>query len=267
MKEVISKLIKEFLPYAKDQLGYPDNPSIFLRNDSKNAMEPLGKTAYYDPKQKTIVVYITNRHPKDILRSLSHELVHHSQNCSGKFDDIANVNLAEDYAQKNAHLRELEREAYEVGNLILRDWEDNKKTKKGVLEMSLKEWKNKELGTLLSETNKFGYDLSKLKEEKYEDDDTTSEEYDDSDETSSDELELKERAKTDSSDRVSGRDAGGRRLRPLEEEDKKPDADGDGVPDWADKKPGKDDMKNENKLRSFIRSIIKETITKQGKRK
>jgi len=27
----------------------------------------------------------------------------------------------------------------------------------------------------------------------------------------------------------------------IEEADKKPDADGDGVPDWADKKPGKDD--------------------------
>ena len=28
---------------------------------------------------------------------------------------------------------------------------------------------------------------------------------------------------------------------PIIEEEKKPDADGDGVPDWADKKPGEDD--------------------------
>ena len=31
-----------------------------------------------------------------------------------------------------------------------------------------------------------------------------------------------------------------------EAKDKKPDEDGDGVPDWADKKPGKDDHKDED---------------------
>jgi hypothetical protein len=30
-------------------------------------------------------------------------------------------------------------------------------------------------------------------------------------------------------------------------EKKKPDADGDGVPDWADKKPGKDDNEGKKK--------------------
>jgi hypothetical protein len=32
------------------------------------------------------------------------------------------------YAQNNKELRELEREAYETGNLLFRDWEDNLNT-------------------------------------------------------------------------------------------------------------------------------------------
>ena len=30
----------------------------------------------------------SNRHPKDVLRSFSHELVHHAQNCRGDLDDM-----------------------------------------------------------------------------------------------------------------------------------------------------------------------------------
>jgi len=85
----------------------------------------LGKTAYYTPVDKTIVLYVSGRHPKDVMRSFSHELVHHTQNCRG---DFAEANMREHgYAQKNEHLREMEREAYEVGNLCFRDWEDGVK--------------------------------------------------------------------------------------------------------------------------------------------
>jgi hypothetical protein len=73
----------------------------------------------------SITVFVDNRHPKDILRSLSHELVHHGQNCRG---DLNSAGAGEQgYAQKDPHLREMEREAYEVGNLCFRDWEDNYK--------------------------------------------------------------------------------------------------------------------------------------------
>lgn len=75
------------------------------------------------------MLYTQGRHIKDILRSLSHELVHHHQNCRGDFGDDANTN--EGYAQNDEHLREMEREAYECGNMIFRDWEDNLKSKGG----------------------------------------------------------------------------------------------------------------------------------------
>jgi hypothetical protein len=61
------------------------------------------------------------------MRSLSHELVHHSQNCRGDFD--GGIATVDGYAQEDGHLREMEREAYETGNMIFRDWEDNYKSK------------------------------------------------------------------------------------------------------------------------------------------
>jgi hypothetical protein len=59
------------------------------------------------------------------MRSLSHELVHHAQNCRGDFD--GGIATVDGYAQEDGHLREMEREAYETGNLIFRDWEDGLK--------------------------------------------------------------------------------------------------------------------------------------------
>jgi len=40
---------------------------------------------------------------------------------------LENITTEEGYAQTNKHLREMEKEAYTVGNMLLRDWEDSKK--------------------------------------------------------------------------------------------------------------------------------------------
>ena len=123
MNNIISQMVNKFIPFAQERMGFHKPPRLFLRSDSENANNPLGKTAYYDPSQKAVTLYITNRHPKDIMRSLSHELVHHTQNCRGDFNDIGE--MGEGYAQNDEHLREMEREAYETGNMCFRDWEDS----------------------------------------------------------------------------------------------------------------------------------------------
>ena len=92
----------------------------FVDNDEKNANELLGKTAYYDPLEKSITLYTLNRHPKDILRSYAHEMVHHIQNLENRLNNISTTNTNEDGA-----LPEIEKEAYERGNMCLRNWEDN----------------------------------------------------------------------------------------------------------------------------------------------
>ena len=167
MIEIISPMIKEFLPFAQKRMGFSQPPKLFLRGDNKNAQNPLGKTAYYDPGQKSITVYITGRHPKDVMRSISHELVHHAQNCRGEFDKPHQ--MGDGYAQNDSHMREMEREAYEIGNMCFRDWEDGLKNtiylehlQKGDKKMSTKDWKNKEIGQLLSEA--WGFKFNSLEE-------------------------------------------------------------------------------------------------------
>ena len=123
-KNTIHELINEFYSYAKENMGFDKPCKVFLRENTQNAADPFGKSAYYDPNKMEVHLYITGRHPKDILRSLSHELMHHKQNCQGAFDNIGAT--TEGYAQNNEVLRELELEAYKAA-IYFRDFEDSKK--------------------------------------------------------------------------------------------------------------------------------------------
>ena len=121
----VQPLIRSLYEASKQLLEFEPDAKIVILNDETNSANPLGKTAYYDPANHKIGLYTQGRHVKDIMRSLSHELVHHSQNCRGDFD--GGIATVDGYAQEDGHLREMEREAYETGNLIFRDWEDNYK--------------------------------------------------------------------------------------------------------------------------------------------
>tara|TARA_Y100000593_G_scaffold29833_1_gene59125 strand:+ start:4660 stop:5772 length:1113 start_codon:yes stop_codon:yes gene_type:complete len=122
----LASLIREFYPYAKQYMGFDKDTKLRLADDHKNAEDMLGKTAHYSPRDNEITVFVTNRHPKDILRSISHELVHHKQACDGKFDDLSQMDMGEGYAQSNLYLREMEEEAYLLGNMCFRDWTDQR---------------------------------------------------------------------------------------------------------------------------------------------
>ena len=120
--------LNSFLPYAQKRMGFNRPPTIFFDSDPKNAENVLGKTGYYNPDTEEIVVFVDKRHPKDILRSLSHELVHHTQNCRGDLNPEIAGETTPGYAQSNTHMREMESEAYKLGNgLYFRDWEDSLK--------------------------------------------------------------------------------------------------------------------------------------------
>ena len=122
----LEQQVDRFYPYSKQQLGFDQDPqSINFVSDPDNATDMLGKTAFYDPESFSITIYADNRHPKDMMRSLSHELVHHAQNCRGEFDN--EMDLGEGYAQEDEHMRNMEKEAYSLGNIVFRDWEDGMK--------------------------------------------------------------------------------------------------------------------------------------------
>ena len=117
------KSFNELYQDAKEKYKIQQQPQLVLRKDNKNAQMTFGKTAYYEPNNQTIVIFITNRHPKDILRSYCHEMIHHIQNERGDLEmgDASSPT----YAQDDQHMRKMEMEAYLKGNLLLRDYEDN----------------------------------------------------------------------------------------------------------------------------------------------
>lgn len=122
MIQDIKPLIKSLTKFARQRMGFQHPPKLFLKKDLKNSKQMLGKTAYYDPNEEAITLFVSGRHPKDILRSFAHELVHHMQKLRGEFDRDTSTDPG--YAQKDPHMRDMEKEAYLQGNMCFRDWED-----------------------------------------------------------------------------------------------------------------------------------------------
>jgi len=116
------ELLVSLTMYMMDHINIEPLPDlVFIEDDTKNAKDLLGKTAYYNPENKSITLYTHGRHPKDILRSYAHEMIHHKQNLEGKLENINTQNINED-----EYLKELETEAYTYGNgLLFRGWENS----------------------------------------------------------------------------------------------------------------------------------------------
>ncbi len=126
LNEVLDPINFDFKPLIKsltssmekDGLTLKPYPKVkFIHTDFKNADNFFGKTAYYNPNTNEVVLYTLGRHPKDILRSYAHELVHVHQNHEDRLHDIQTDNVNAD-----AELEQLEREAYETGNIMFRSW-------------------------------------------------------------------------------------------------------------------------------------------------
>lgn len=122
-KEHIKELTKYMIEDGWNILPLPK--VVFKHGDSENARDFFGKTAYYDPNTQTIVLYTEGRHPKDIVRSFSHEMVHHEQNLEGRLGDIATTNTQED-----DKLNDIEKEANLNGTMTFRNWTDSLQEKK-----------------------------------------------------------------------------------------------------------------------------------------
>ena len=253
----IEDLIQDLFTFSRKRFGFKNPPVLNLVSDESNT-SPLGKTAHYDPNNMSITIYVDGRHPKDIMRSFSHELVHHNQNENGMLNDSGYHGAG--YAQKNKNLRKSEKEAYLKGNMCFRDWEDGLKQEKPTIynerrikNMSTKDWKNKELMENLSDKFGFKMNLKKLNEGeipaglKAYQDKQKSKKGKDSDEASEDSEEKDE--KEDS-----------------QKEGKKPDfpdVDGDGDRKEPISKAQQDKKKSVKESR--IMKIIKQEIRKQLK--
>jgi hypothetical protein len=138
----LEKHIQGMYAHFDERIGFKKPPTLFLDSDPSNASNTLGKTAYYDPQTFEVHVYVDGRHPKDMLRSIAHELIHHQQNLEGRLD--VGGYQGEGYYLKNKEMQKIEKEAMLNGNAFLREYEDKLKLEENKT-MSIKNWKNKEL--------------------------------------------------------------------------------------------------------------------------
>ena len=144
--DILSKCAK-LTNYMRSK-GYNIDPAPALKiidSDVDNSQDFFGKTAYYDPNEQLIVLYTQGRNPKDIVRSYAHEMIHHIQNIEDRLGNIVTTNTTED-----DHLEDIEREAYEEGNIAFRNWTD-----------SLQEGKVKDPFGIMA----YAYELARLGEE------------------------------------------------------------------------------------------------------
>ena len=170
VNEAIDSSKFDFEPYivsltqhmSENGLKLEPYPQIHMvHDDIENAEDVFGKTAYYAPQTNVIVLFTHGRHPKDILRSYAHELIHVHQNMENRLQTIDTTDVNED-----DYLEQLEREAYETGNIMFRSWTDSITGSK--LEESVKtlitEKKKKDPFGLLA----YAQELGRLREEESE---------------------------------------------------------------------------------------------------
>lgn len=123
--EEISEFMKNdglnVFPYPETEFNYDEQNGLFIL------------TGYYLPSDKKIVLFCKDRHPKDILRSFAHEMIHHMQNLDGKKLNFTN----KDNVKDNNELEELESEAYLKGNIYFRKWTEYERNNRNGLNESI----------------------------------------------------------------------------------------------------------------------------------
>jgi 8-oxo-dGTP pyrophosphatase MutT (NUDIX family) len=77
------ELLKRFLKFAVRQLKLPALPSIKFEKSLQSHRTDHQTFGYFDPNTDEIHVAVGGRHIMDTLRTLAHELVHHSQRLRG----------------------------------------------------------------------------------------------------------------------------------------------------------------------------------------
>lgn len=129
-------------PYPRVKLNWGRQDGLFI------------KTGYYEPDSKTIVIFCDDRHPKDILRTFCHEMIHHSQNLDG-----VDLNFtSKDDVKDNERLEEIESEAYLKGNVYFRKWTEYQNKNNDLLQEG-KERKNDKGETVPEKCDKCGGDV------------------------------------------------------------------------------------------------------------
>jgi Zn-dependent peptidase ImmA (M78 family) len=114
MMNNIENQVRAFLPWAKRVLKI-HNPLRITLTSRPISQGSQGSFGSMDLNNNRIVIYVKDRHPLDVLRTLSHELVHVAQNQSRSLN-------SSDGKTGSA----IENEANAVAGILLRLWSTRK---------------------------------------------------------------------------------------------------------------------------------------------
>ena len=95
--------IKSFLPFAQEELQINQLPVIKVVDRIPGAD---GTTfGAFNPTDECIYIVSKGRHPKDVLRTLAHELVHYKQHLQDQLNDESGVTGSPEENEANATAR------------------------------------------------------------------------------------------------------------------------------------------------------------------
>ena len=119
--DMLNYWIEQLFKYFKE-IGFETEPipRIVLDETPNPDDELFIKTGYYDPSENKLVLFIDNRHIKDILRTFCHEMVHRNQNIVNPRQfamSEGDMPLAQ-----APRLKKIESEAFLKGNLLFRQF-------------------------------------------------------------------------------------------------------------------------------------------------
>lgn len=117
-KENISSLLKFMVENGYTSKPYPK----IILNDKPQKEKVLINTGYYDPENKTVVIFTNGRAIKDCLRSAAHEFIHHKQNIEGR---LGNGAYEGQRITDDKKLIKLESESFLNGNIGFRKWTES----------------------------------------------------------------------------------------------------------------------------------------------
>lgn len=93
--------IRDFLPFTKKELGLSQLPKIKVVDRVPDAE---GTTfGCYRPELGTIYLVAVDRHPKDVMRTLAHELVHYKQDQENRLHAKSGATGSREENEANAH--------------------------------------------------------------------------------------------------------------------------------------------------------------------
>ena len=95
-------------------------PNIIFNAQPNDEDNILISTGNYQYATQTINLFVDNRHIKDLLRSFCHEMIHHHQYLENP-DYFKRIH-SDGGISNNYELREIESEAYLLGNLYFREF-------------------------------------------------------------------------------------------------------------------------------------------------